>query len=256
MSCYAIHLGNCAGGRSKEHYISESVLEIAGTAIQISGFPWQRAGETAHIGAASLAAKMLCRRHNEQLSPLDSVGKDFLAGLKSSFHEASEGRFSNRTYQIRGKSLELWLLKVLCGVLRLRRIAVPEEWIDILFQRKPWPDGTGMHILVARGEAAWYFTLVRVTLVEATEDPTQIRGAKFGIGGLAMLLAFGTPRLTEPGVQTIFRPGSILIETDGKRHQHVLSWDDDATHASVVLEFIGPIEEPATAPRPIVKPVR
>lgn len=37
--CYARHFGDCAGGRSKEHYVSESVLEVAGSAIQISGFP-------------------------------------------------------------------------------------------------------------------------------------------------------------------------------------------------------------------------
>ena len=255
MSCYAVHLGNCAGGRSREHYISESVLEIAGTSIQISGFPWQRAGETADVGAASLAAKILCGRHNEQLFPVDSAGKGFLAGLKSSFQEASEGGFSNKTYQTHGKLLELWLLKVLCGTLRLRRVAVPEKWIDILFQREPWPVGTGMHILVAPGAAAWYFTLVRVILVTATEDPTQIRGAKFGIGGLAVLLAFGRPRLTEPGMEAIYRPESVLIETNGKHHQHMLSWDDDAIHGSVTLELIRPIEESTTAPRPIVKPV-
>ena len=31
MTCYAVHLGDRAGGLSKEHYVSESVLEIAGT---------------------------------------------------------------------------------------------------------------------------------------------------------------------------------------------------------------------------------
>ena len=85
MTCYAVHLGDCAGGLSKEHYVSESVLEIAGTAVQVTGFPWQPGGETAQIGTASLAAKILCKHHNEQLSPLDSVAKVFLSGLKASF---------------------------------------------------------------------------------------------------------------------------------------------------------------------------
>ena len=255
MTCYAVHLGDCAGGLSKEHYVSESVLEIAGTAIQVTGFPWQRSGETAQIGAASLAAKILCKRHNEQLSPLDSVAKVFLSGLKSSFQEASENRLSNSTYQTSGCSFELWLLKVLCGLLPLCKVAVPHTWVDILFQREPWPAGAGLHIFGAPGAASWYFTLVRIISVTTTEDPSRIAGAKFGIGGLALLLAFGTPRFTELGMQVLYRPASLLIERDGKQNQHVLSWDDHGAHGAMTLRVTGATASTTEGPRPIVTSV-
>lgn len=255
MRCYAVHLGDCAGGRSKEHYVSASVMEIGGAAIQISGFPWQRAGETKRVGAASLAAKILCRHHNEQLSPLDSVGKDFLAGLKSSFDELSGG-LSDNTYQVDGNKLELWLLKVLCGMLAIYKVPVPTTWVEILFQRKPWPDGEGMHILTAPGALGWYFTLVRVTLLTVTQDRSRIAGAMFGLGGLALILAFGTPRLTGPGMQALYRPARILIEKDGRQNQHVLSWNDQGVRASVALQVTSEIDDPATGPRPMVEPVR
>jgi hypothetical protein len=255
VTCYAAHLGDCAGGLSKEHYVSESVLAIVGTIIQVTGFPWQRNAETAQIGAASLAAKILCKRHNEQLSPLDSVAKVFLSGLQSSFQEASENMLSNTTYQTSGSSFELWLLKVLCGLLPLCKVAVPHAWVNILFQREPWPAGAGLHIFGAPGVASWYFTLVRVISVMSAENPGRIAGAKFGIGGLALLLAFGTPRLTEPGMQTSYRPAGISIERDGKQNQHVLSWDDDDAHGTMTLRITGTTTGTTEGPRPIVKPV-
>ena len=230
MTCYAAHLGDCAGGLSKEHYVSESVLEIAGTAIQVTGFPWQRSGETAQIGAASLAAKILCRRHNEQLSPLDSVAKGFLSDLKLSFQEASENRLSNSTYQASGSFFELWLLKVLCGLLPLCKVVSRTRGSTFFSSGNPWPAGAGLHIFGTPGMASWYFTLVRVISVVTTEDPSRIAGAKFGIGGLALLLAFGKPRFTEPGMQALYRPASLLIERNGKQNQHLLSWEDHGAH--------------------------
>jgi len=57
MKCYARNLGNCSRISSREHFISEAVLEIEGTSIEISGFPWQNKGESAVIGKSSLASK-------------------------------------------------------------------------------------------------------------------------------------------------------------------------------------------------------
>jgi hypothetical protein len=254
VTCYAVHLGDCAGSLSKEHYVSESLLEIAGTAVQVTGFPWQSGGEPAQIGTASLAAKILCKRHNEQLSPLDTVAKVFLSGLKASFQEASENRLSNSTYQTSGSSFELWLLKVLCGLLPLWKVAVPHTWVDILFQRSSWPLEAGLYIFGTPGMASWHFTLVRVISVMSTGDPSRIAGAKFGIGGLTLLLAFGTPKFTEPGMQALYRPASLLIERDGKQNRHVLSWDDHDAYGTMNLRITGEIASGA-GPRPIVEPV-
>ena len=89
----------------------------------------------------------------------------------------------------------------------------------------------------------------------ATEDPSRIAGAKFGIGGLALLLAFGTPRLTEPGMQALYRPASLLIERDGKQNKHVLSWDDHGAHGTMNLRITGGGIASGAGPRPIVEPV-
>jgi hypothetical protein len=126
-------------------------------------------------------------------------------------------------------------------------------WVDILFQRNPWPLEAGLYIFGTPGVGGWYFTLVRVISVMATEDPNRIAGAKFGIGGLALLLAFGTPRFTEPGMQALYRPATLLIERNGKQNKHVLSWDDYGAHGTMNLRITGEIASGAR-PRPIVEP--
>jgi hypothetical protein len=103
--CYAAHLGNCKGGVSREHYISESVLEIAGRDVQVSGFPWQEANKPMQIGIGSLTSKILCEHHNSQLSPLDGSGRDFLQALKSSFDDAIAGEFLMKSSVSKATSL-------------------------------------------------------------------------------------------------------------------------------------------------------
>lgn len=71
-SCYAKSLGDCEGKLTREHYVSRSLLDLGqddtngillGGALDI-GVP---------TSSANLAnAKVLCRRHNQMLSPLDS----------------------------------------------------------------------------------------------------------------------------------------------------------------------------------------
>ncbi len=88
MKCYAKNLGNCQGLITREHYISKSVLEIAGKKIQVSGFPWQENNKPIDIGINSLASNILCEFHNSQLSPLDENGRKLLFALKTSFDQA------------------------------------------------------------------------------------------------------------------------------------------------------------------------
>jgi hypothetical protein len=72
--CYMRSTQNCSSRTSREHYISRNVLaamEKEGTS-KISGAPWQSPREVRIVPTASLVSKLLCKRHNESLSSLDS----------------------------------------------------------------------------------------------------------------------------------------------------------------------------------------
>ncbi len=256
MGCYAAHLGDCMGGISKEHYISRSVLEIAGKAIQVSGFPWQKSHEPSEIGISALASRILCSHHNSDLSPLDEAGSKFLRALKSSFDEAfRDGDFAHEVFFIDGDKLELWLLKVLCGIFKAcSPVEVPQRWIEILFQRQPFPEGCGMHIFGEPGSSGWFFNLLRV--ISVRDKKGDLAGAKFGIGGLAFLLAFGRPLFSEEGIQSLYRPKSIVIEKDCNTRRLDFSWAHSEGGGHVQLQIARPIGNGDSKYRPIVKPNR
>lgn len=254
MSCIAAHLGDCTGGTSAEHYISRSVLRLAGKAVRVSGFAWQQPGQATDIGVGSLTSKRLCRHHNEQLSPLDEEGRRFLAPLKHTHDEASgEAEFSNEAFLVDGDKLELWLFKVLCGILAASRAyPVPKEWIEILFQRRPFPEGAGLYIFGEPGPATWYFNLLRV--ISVRNNRGDLAGAKFGIGGLALLLALGTPRFHESGVESIYRPARLQIHRGRNIKEFLISWSRYQGSGSVFLRIEGAISADHPGPKPIVRP--
>ena len=69
--CYANILKNCAGGISREHYISENVLSHF-PSISSKGVPWL-AHKIIDLSTEALVTKCLCQRHNNHLSPLDEI---------------------------------------------------------------------------------------------------------------------------------------------------------------------------------------
>jgi hypothetical protein len=255
VGCYAIHLGDCKGRMSKEHYISRSVLKIAGKIVQVSGFPWQKPDEPQEVGIHALTSKILCSHHNSQLSPLDETGKEFLSALKSIFDEAlANENYAHEDFSIDGNKLELWLLKILCGVFVVSgTVKVPERWIEILFQREPFAEGSGMHIFGAPGSAGWFFNLVRI--ISVGNKSGKISGAKFGIGGLAFLLAFGKPQFSEEGVQSFYRPRRIVIQKEANEKRLGFLWPHGEGTGSVHLQVVASIEESPKGVKPKYRPI-
>lgn len=244
MPCYAERLGNCAGTLTLEHWISRSVLELAGTRLLVKGLPRQQ--RTKRIGAGAVASRILCKRHNEELSSIDAAGTTFVSGIHASFTE-SLAQLSDKAIEIPGKLLELWLLKVLCGHLTIHRFSIAPALIEILFGRASWPTGEGLYVLMpTNGDAAWRFQLVRVGLI-FNDGRTRVVGAKFGLGGLAFILAFGKPR-TELGVEAQYRPGAIVFEREGRSHRYTFPWDDGDRHGTMhctLLRKVQDQEEPS-----------
>jgi hypothetical protein len=206
------------------------------------------------IGIDALTSKILCNHHNSQLSPLDKAGREFLSTLKSIFDEAFGNKnFAHEVFSIDGDKLELWLLKILCGVFVVSRtVEVPEKWVEILFQREPFAEGSGMHIFGAPGTASWFFNLLRIISVVDTRGKTS--GAAFGLGGLAFLLAFGKPQFSEEGIQSFYRSRCIVVQKEANTKQLDFSWSHGQGIGSVTLQISGTIEGLDARYRPIVMP--
>jgi len=254
MDCYAATLGDCAGGRSGEHYISRSVLELVGTAVRVSGFPWQAECTRQDIGIGSLGANILCRRHNEQLSSLDETGMTFVRALQTTFREAVDGpEFSDDSITIDGDSLERWLLKVLCGVLTVAKgHSIPTMWLEMLFRGRPFSENHGLHFFGKLGKASWLFNLLRV--ISVPDKRGHIAGAKFGVGGVPILLAFGKPDFGDPEFGSYFRPDSIEISRGRSIKRIDFTWHGDKGGGTVTLQIEGLLDPEGEVPIPMVQP--
>lgn len=156
--CYASQLGNCKGGLSREHYISEALLVELGREIRFAGFPWMKPGESQTLTPSALKARILCRTHNSALSKLDSEIRHFFRALR---HASGPNKvFLEDTFQ--GEVIERWMLKAIAGMCASRvarmspdkRIdwAPPISWLQTIFDEAPLSSGQGLFIEVAVGQ--------------------------------------------------------------------------------------------------------
>lgn len=117
-NCYLSLTEDCSDQISAEHYLSRSVLQEIGSKIEISGVPWLQADERRIVGVNALTAKILCRRHNSAFAPLDDEASRLFHALKTIDADFARPSLSRKglTFLFSGEALELWTLKVTCGV--------------------------------------------------------------------------------------------------------------------------------------------
>src|SRR5437899_10575191 len=68
--CWAACLGDCSDKISREHIISASLFPA--DKITVQGLSWCK-GEPKEIGLAALTRKILCTKHNSDLSEIDAA---------------------------------------------------------------------------------------------------------------------------------------------------------------------------------------
>jgi len=115
--CYMSGTNNCSKEKSREHYVSEAILERFDQ-LNVSGMPWQARDESKILPANALAGNILCTRHNTALGRLDELGLKALDAVTFACDYAvnatSPGRVEH--FLMSGEGLELWLFKLAAGI--------------------------------------------------------------------------------------------------------------------------------------------
>lgn len=239
--CYLSADMNCSEDISREHFISESILEIINISnggLVVSGFPWLRAPKD--LPPRALASNILCKRHNERLSGLDSVALRFyrhLSGLRQYMIGGRGGR-TDKVLLFSGNDLERWMLKVLCGVLVSGNAAVngekavfalPTDWIDVLTGRRLMPAKRGLGVTSRIGEG---FPMDnRIGFAPLYGDGMRPVGALMSINGLGFSMELANiPNRAGTSLEHVeFRPGGLLYEGASRRLMFKFAgegWDD------------------------------
>src|ERR1700720_4721583 len=114
--CWATPLGDCDDKISREHVVSRCLFE--GDEITVQGFPWCPT-EPKTIGLSNLVAKILCKRHNSDLSSLDEAALAAFNVFRESIRmNEVRGKFrptfwNTKRFKINGRLLERWFLNTL-----------------------------------------------------------------------------------------------------------------------------------------------
>ena len=229
--CYAAGLGGCSTKISAEHPISEGALQVwgGGSTIELKGFTWMRDDDLHEIPTSRLASNILCTDHNHALSPLDKVGKRWVAHLSAvseAIHDV--GTTQPATFLLmNGHDLERWVLKILCGLVASGSVEVrgvdsprnwrpPRYWLEMIYGVQPLPSGCGLNFMGQPGEEL-RDKLAFGTISNSAVGPYGLAATFYG---LRFILAMTTSRL---GLLTdsTYRP-AIIRSTNGTYEDHTL----------------------------------
>ena len=158
LGCWAASLGNCGGGISREHYVSECVFPNQSIFVQGLDFCLE---EPKKLRIESLAAKILCKDHNSTLSELDSTAGCAFNAIRDYANTTTERakapyiNWAPKQFTIDGPKLERWCLKTLLNFSFNRRLTigpgthdaglVPEELVRIAFGLQEFTSGRGLY---------------------------------------------------------------------------------------------------------------
>jgi len=240
--CYLGHTHDCAGGISREHYISEVALEeLSEPAVAIDGVFWLPPGERKIVGINSLTANILCVRHNSALSPLDTEAGQFLRAIKRIHASLGRKSLSRKTLisTISGEALEQWILKVACGLFYskiasqerqqiARDHAVEESIIAEGLFSKRWHRNCGLYMRAAIGQLVPGVNAISLAPATAVyENEKRYVGIRVSLIGLEFAVVFD-PRGVNPSQLASegwhFRPTDVSFRSGLRRHWLILTW--------------------------------
>jgi hypothetical protein len=198
--CWANCLGDCDGGISREHIVSECLFD---SAVKVKGLPWCKDKEK-EVGIGSLTSKILCRHHNQSLSTVDGAAKQTLATLR----EASDLWLRRKDVVTKSWSfkphyttdmllLERWCLKTLINVNLNRKPSLPfdaqgslmptKDLVRIAFGLERFTPPMGLYRIAVNGEATSIGDK-HIHLVTKSRNDI-LAGAEFKLWGLPFFLS-------------------------------------------------------------------
>ena len=115
--------------------------------------PWEAPRTFRILPSQALASKVLCKRHNQALSPLDAEAGRLLETIGSYDRAFNEVNPSTGISIFCGEELEKWMLKITCGMVAGGQAArygisleadVRRDWVSILSGEEDWPPLWGL----------------------------------------------------------------------------------------------------------------
>lgn len=228
--CWADCLGDCSVEMSGEHPLSEASFQ--GPSVNIAGFPFC-AGQTVIIPKNKFKSNILCKSHNNRLSPVDEAGVRFMKAI------AALGQNQRKPkHKIPGDLFERWLLKTLINFELLADFNTrpPMDVVEIAFGLRPFGPRAGLYFDGSPGDVLntdGHFRYVQ--LISDDGGSTKAAGGRFSVGGFSFLLMIANLLASEPEVtpsdsgavtpvDPLHRPHRFNFKSATASHVIAFSW--------------------------------
>jgi hypothetical protein len=209
--------------------------------------PWQQPSASQDLSTEALTANILCERHNNALSPLDSEAELLFRNLTEIFsHQHARSLSTKDTYcLVSGDNIELWMLKSACGLyysVASDQRTKPSATLSInlekvhsaLFKHK-WDAGAGLYLNATIGDTALISGNHAGFIPLGIE--TRFAGIRVSFHGLELDLIFDAETLNgSAGVGKVFRPGELMFTTGKRLDSVIFTWANEIHLKSVRMK--------------------
>jgi hypothetical protein len=251
LKCYLRTTRNCSDAISREHYISESVLATVeeNETSKIAGLPWQTPRTFSVVGTGRLVSKVLCKRHNEALSPLDAEAGRLIETIGNYDREFNQENPRAEISILCGEELEKWMLKTTCGMVAAGQVTrdgvrvepyIPEIWTSILMGKAEWPPLWGFYSAVPMG--ATYHSSSFSYRTMSRPETGHVLAAEMILNGVALYLLLGRPDV--PSAWGVYRPRTLVFEQGSVEKFIEISWRNPGFNNYLRITRVGKYDGP------------
>ena len=185
--------------------------------------------------------------HNTALSDLDQIGIRFFEKLRAARFErpSSDTVACSQISLFRGEMIELWMLKVLCGLIVSGNApdrsgpsintALPDAWLGFLFGHQPLPAGWGVYMPGAVGNGFGGSQPNGITVIY---ENGVLNGFIMVLDHLGFVLVMNQPPVVKTGTLLdgcTYRPGVIVVNS--RLRQDILGslWERFGDERSITI---------------------
>jgi len=189
--CWASVIGDCGEGKSREHYISDGIFD--GETVTAFGLPWCR-DKPMTIGMRSAVAKILCGKHNSDLSEFDAEAAKLSKFL---VRNVRDDPLTEASIALNGRHLEKWALKTFFNLGYIRglhreqpnRIDPPPHLVRHLFCNEPVAEGIGLYFVTGKVSNHDFDPGLRWNAIQNLNNSAEIYGMTFSFFGIRFVVS-------------------------------------------------------------------
>lgn len=228
--------------------VSKSILAQTGeTLIDFSSHKFDPTLKPIKIGINSLTAKILCRRHNSALSPLDESSSLLFKTLRDfgpNFHKlTSNGAAPIKIFS--GEDFERWICKTICNFFHAKLLQNDKtdfrldakKIVDRLFS-PAWPINSGLYVNTTTNPLTVMSRSCMIGPLHNGDDP-EIIGAHLFFVGLDFYLLWNScagMELDGTPIQMRYRPDEIIFQHHKRQAVIALTWPKKSNHSLAVKQ--------------------